>query len=76
MPAILETISWILTYLNVGGVGLIVGYGIRFVYSAFHSKDLKKLAVLCFFGVLYLIFSYSLVKIDACSSFKIHQLLG
>ena len=32
MPVILETISWILKNVNVGVDGLIVGYGIRFVY--------------------------------------------
>ena len=34
MPVILETISWILKNVNVGVDGLIIGYGIRFVYSA------------------------------------------
>ena len=34
MPVILETISWILKNVNVGVEGLIVGYGVRFVYSA------------------------------------------
>ena len=33
MPVILETISWILKNVNVGVEGLIVGYGVRFVYS-------------------------------------------
>ena len=34
MPVILETISWILKNVNVGVDRLIVGYGVRFVYSA------------------------------------------
>ena len=34
MPVILETMSWILKNVNVGVDRLIVGYGIRFVYSA------------------------------------------
>ena len=33
MPVILETISWILKNVNVGVDRLIVGYGVRFVYS-------------------------------------------
>ena len=33
MPVILETISWNLKNVNVGVDGLIVGYGVRFVYS-------------------------------------------
>ena len=33
MPVILETISWILKNVNVGVERLIVGYGVRFVYS-------------------------------------------
>ena len=36
MPVILETISWILKNVNVGVDRLIVGYGVRFVYSAWH----------------------------------------
>ena len=43
MPVILETISWILKNVNVGVDGLIVGYGVRFVYSAlelFHCLPL------------------------------------
>ena len=37
MPVILETISWILKNVNVGVDRLIVGYGVRFVYSATNS---------------------------------------
>ena len=37
MPVILETISWILKNLNVGVDRLIVGYGVRFVYSVYKS---------------------------------------
>ena len=33
MPVILETISWNLKNVNVLVEGLIVGYGVRFVYS-------------------------------------------
>ena len=33
MPVILETMSWILKNVNVGVDRLIVGYGVRFVYS-------------------------------------------
>ena len=39
MPVILETISWILRKVNVGVDRLIVGYGVRFVYS--DSNNLK-----------------------------------
>jgi hypothetical protein len=38
MPVILDTISYILTHVNVGGDGLNVWYVYRFVYS-----DLKAL---------------------------------
>ena len=37
MPVILETISQILKNVNVGVDGLIIGYGIRFVYSVVYS---------------------------------------
>ena len=33
---ILETMSWILKNVNVGVDRLIVGYGVRFVYSVCH----------------------------------------
>ena len=36
MPVILEKISWILKNVNVGVDRLIVGYGVRFVYSEFN----------------------------------------
>ena len=40
MPVILETMSWILKNVNVGVDRLIVGYGVRFVYS--EGKKLSK----------------------------------
>ena len=40
MPVILETISWILKNVNVGVDRLIVGYGVRFVYSALHVSQI------------------------------------
>ena len=33
MPVILDTMSWILKNVNVGVDRLILGYGVRFVYS-------------------------------------------
>ena len=45
MPVILETISWILKNVNVGVDRLIVGYGVRFVYSVGEKKP----SILCYF---------------------------
>ena len=42
MPVILETISQILMYVNVGVDRLIVGYVSRFVYSEGHQEKTKK----------------------------------
>ena len=44
MPVILETISWILKYVNVGVDELNLRYGVRFVYSVVYV--LKQCAIL------------------------------
>ena len=42
MPVILETISWILKYVNVGVDELNVQYGMRFIYSELNFSDQKE----------------------------------
>ena len=49
MPVILETMSWILKNVNVGVDRLIVGYGVRFVYSEVEVCRIEPIQMCIFF---------------------------